>query len=87
MKILSFDVSGNYSSISFLNNEEVNTFTQTHDRKERPDWDKLFERIGFDSDLNEVTIFYKNNKKEKLFTKNKSLISEEIVERVNNQLN
>ena len=50
MKILSFDVSGNYSSISFLNNEEVNTFTQTHDRKERPDWDKLFESIGFDSD-------------------------------------
>ena len=43
--------------------------------------------IGFDSDFNEVTIFYKNNKKEKLFTKNKSLISEEIVERVNNQLN
>ena len=43
--------------------------------------------IGFDSDLNEVTIFYKNNKKEKLFVKNKSLISEEIVERVNNQLN
>ena len=43
--------------------------------------------IGFDSDLNEVTIFYKNNKKEKLFAKNKSLISEEIVERVNNQLN
>ncbi len=43
--------------------------------------------IGFDSDLNEVTIFYKNNKKEKLFVKNKSLISEEIIERVNNQLN
>ena len=50
MKILSFDVSGNYSSISFLNNEEVNTFMQTDDRKERPDWDKLFESIGFDSD-------------------------------------
>ena len=45
------------------------------------------EKIGFDSDFNEVTIFYKDNKKEKLFTKNKSLISEEIVERVNNQLN
>ncbi len=43
--------------------------------------------IGFDSDFNEVTIFYKDNKKEKLFTKNKSLISEQIVERVNNQLN
>jgi phosphopantothenoylcysteine decarboxylase/phosphopantothenate--cysteine ligase len=45
------------------------------------------QNIGFDSDFNEVTIFYKNNKKEKLFAKNKSLISEEIVERVNNQLN
>ena len=43
--------------------------------------------IGFDSDFNEVTIFYRNNKKEKLFSKNKSLISEEIVERVNNQFN
>tara|TARA_Y100000992_G_scaffold297863_1_gene262086 strand:+ start:1131 stop:2330 length:1200 start_codon:yes stop_codon:yes gene_type:complete len=43
--------------------------------------------IGFNSDINEVTIFYKNNKKEKLLAKNKSLISEEIVKRVNNQLN
>ena len=43
--------------------------------------------IGFDSDFNEVTIFYKNNKQEKLFAKNKSLISDEIVEKVNNQLN
>ena len=43
--------------------------------------------IGFNSDFNEVTIFYKDNKKEKLFAKNKSLISDEIVERINNQLN
>ena len=32
-----------------LNDDEVNTFTQTHDRKDRPDWDKLFSSIGFDS--------------------------------------
>ena len=44
-------------------------------------------KIGFDRDINEVTIFYKNNKKEKLFAKNKSIISDEIVDRVNNQLN
>ena len=43
--------------------------------------------IGFNTDINEVTIFYKDNKKEKLFAKNKSLISDEIIERVNNQLN
>ena len=45
------------------------------------------QNIGFDSDFNEVTIFYRDNKKEKLFAKNKSLISEEIVQRVNSQLN
>ena len=45
------------------------------------------QEIGFDSDFNEVTIFYKNKKQEKLSWKNKVLISEEIVERVNNQLN
>jgi len=43
--------------------------------------------IGFNSDSNEVTIFYKNNKEEKLFIKNKSLISDEIVEKVNGLLN
>ena len=43
--------------------------------------------IGFDSDFNEVTIFYKNKKKEKLLKNNKFTISEEIIKRVNNQLN
>ena len=45
------------------------------------------QNIGFDSDFNEVTILYKNNKKEKLSLKSKSLISDEIVERVTNQFN
>ena len=46
-------------------------------------------KIGFDSDFNEVTIYYKdiNNKKEKLPYKKKSEISEEIVERIIGQLN
>ena len=51
MNILSFDVSGNYSSISLLNNDEVNTFTQSHDRKDRPDWDKLFSSIDFATNI------------------------------------
>ena len=45
------------------------------------------QNIGFESDLNEVTIFYKDKNKEKLPTNDKSLISEQIVERINNQLN
>ena len=43
--------------------------------------------IGFDSDINEVTIYYKNNKKEKLLAKSKFLISEEIVDRLGNYIN
>ncbi|MDB9831913.1 bifunctional phosphopantothenoylcysteine decarboxylase/phosphopantothenate--cysteine ligase CoaBC [Candidatus Pelagibacter sp.] len=45
--------------------------------------------IGFDSDFNEVSIFYKNKdiKNEKLSMKKKSEISEEITDRVIKQLN
>ena len=44
---------------------------------------------GFDSDYNEVIIHYQNikNKKEKLTYKKKSEISEEIVDRIINQIN
>ena len=45
--------------------------------------------IGFDSDFNEVTIYYKDKdiKKEKLAYKKKSKISDEIVDRIIDQLN
>jgi len=45
--------------------------------------------IGFDSDFNEVSIFYKNKeiKDEKLAMKKKSALSEEITDRVIEQLN
>jgi len=45
--------------------------------------------IGFDSDFNEVSIFYKNEKikDEKLIMKKKSEISDEIIDRVIKQLN
>ena len=43
--------------------------------------------IGFDSEYNEVKIFYKNNKNEILHKMNKSLIAENIVERVVKNLN
>jgi len=45
--------------------------------------------IGFDSDFNEVTIFYKDKKinDEKLSMKKKSDISDEIIDRVIDQLN
>ena len=44
-------------------------------------------KIGFDSDFNEVSIFYKNKDSEKLKYKPKSEISDEIVEKIINHLN
>jgi len=43
--------------------------------------------IGFYSDFNEVSIFYKNKKTEKLMYKPKSEISDELVEKIINHLN
>ncbi len=44
-------------------------------------------KIGFDSDFNEVSIFYKNNKTDKLKYKLKSDISDELVEKIIDHLN
>jgi len=44
-------------------------------------------KIGFSSDFNEVTIYYIDKNKEKLSYKKKSEISDEIVDRIINQLN
>ena len=46
-------------------------------------------KIGFNSNYNEVTIHYKNpsNKKEKLSLKKKTEISDEIVDRIIAQIN
>ena len=44
-------------------------------------------KIGFSSDFNEVTIYYRDKNKEKLSYKKKSEISDEIVDRIINQLN
>tara|TARA_B100001057_G_scaffold339077_1_gene339859 strand:+ start:225 stop:1424 length:1200 start_codon:yes stop_codon:yes gene_type:complete len=44
-------------------------------------------KIGFNSNFNEVSIFYKNNKTEKLKYKPKSEISDELVEKIINHLN
>ena len=42
---------------------------------------------GFNSDFNEVTIHYRNSKKEKLSYKKKSDLSDEIVDRIVSQIN
>ena len=60
------------------------------DEKNR-DWiianDVSNNEIGFDSDYNEITIFYRNKNLEKISKMKKSLIADKIVERVISDLN
>ena len=44
-------------------------------------------KIGFNSNFNEVSIFYKNNNNEKISYKSKSEISDEVVEKIISHLN
>ena len=59
--------------------------------KKNCDWiianDISNKKIGFDSDFNEVSIFYKNNKIDKLKYKLKSKLSDEVVEKIVSYLN
>jgi len=71
------------------NNLENNAKTKLNNKN--CDWiianDVSNKRIGFSSNFNEVTIYYRDKNKEKLSYKKKSEISDEIVDRIINQLN
>ncbi len=73
------------------NNFDENAISKLNNKN--CDWiianDVSKKNIGFNSDFNEVTIYYKGfeNKKEKLSYKRKSEISEEIVDRIEDKIN
>ena len=71
------------------NNLEKHAYEKLNEKN--CDWiianDVSNKKIGFDSDFNEVSIFYKNKNSEKLKYKPKSEISDEVVEKIINHLN
>ena len=71
------------------NNLEKHAYEKLNEKN--CDWiianDVSNKKIGFDSDFNEVSIFYKNKDSEKLKYKPKSEISDEVVEKIINHLN
>ena len=71
------------------NNLEINSKLKLEQKN--CDWiisnDISDKTIGFDSDDNEVSIFYKNKDSEKLLKKKKSLIASEIVDKIIAELN
>ena len=59
MKILAIKSSGDQTSISNMLNEEINTYSMSHERKERPDWNLFLSNIGYKKifDLKEIDLF------------------------------
>ncbi len=46
MNVLAIKSSGDHTSISVILNQEINSFSMSHERKERPDWDLFLSSIG-----------------------------------------
>ena len=59
MNILAIKSSGDHTSISVIFNEEINTFSMSHERKERPDWNLFLSNIGHKKtfNLNDIDLF------------------------------
>ena len=64
MKILAIKSSGDRTGISLMLNDEINSFTMDHDRKDRPNWDMFLDYIGHKKifNLSEIDLFaFENN--------------------------
>ena len=64
MKILAIKSSGDRTGIGLMLNDEINSFTMDHDRKDRPNWDMFLDNIGHKKifNLSEIDLFaFENN--------------------------
>ena len=64
MKILAIKSSGDRTCIGLMLNDEINSFTMDHDRKDRPNWDMFLDNMGHKKifNLSEIDLFaFENN--------------------------
>ena len=64
MKILAIKSSGDRTSIGLMMNDEINSFSMDHGRKDRPNWKMFLENVGHKKifNLNEIDLFaFENN--------------------------
>ncbi|MDC0166352.1 hypothetical protein OAI73_01845 [Gammaproteobacteria bacterium] len=59
MKVLAIQSCGDQTSICLIHNDDVLTFSQKHQRKERPDWNNMLIKIGLKKlfHLDEICLF------------------------------
>ena len=51
MKLLAIDSSGNQTSIALIYEDELLSFSKTHSRMERPNWNSLLNSVGINSEI------------------------------------
>ena len=47
MNVLAIKSSGDHTSISVILNDDINTYSMSHERKERPDWNLFLSNVGY----------------------------------------
>tara|TARA_B100000927_G_C16369929_1_gene431030 strand:- start:275 stop:706 length:432 start_codon:yes stop_codon:yes gene_type:complete len=59
MNVLAIKSSGDRTSISVMMNDEINSYSMTHGRKDRPDWNLFLSNIGHKRSflLKEIDLF------------------------------
>ena len=59
MKVLAMNSSGDKTSISVILDDEINSFTMSHERKQRPNWDIFLDYVGHNQTftLKEIDLF------------------------------
>ena len=59
MRVLAIQSTGDQTSVSVINNDDILTYSLDHERKDRPDWNKMLQNIGLGMSftLNDIDLF------------------------------
>ena len=52
MNVLAIKSSGDHTSVSVILDEDINTHSMSHERKERPDWNLFLSNVGYKKSFN-----------------------------------
>ena len=52
MNVLAIKSSGDHTSVSVILNDDINTYSMSHERKERPDWNLFLSNVGYKKSFN-----------------------------------
>ena len=56
MKVIAIQSSGDQTSVSVINNDDILSYSIDHERKDRPDWNSMLINVGLNSAFNLVDI-------------------------------